>query len=562
MKSKMSTVLIACIFILGISECKSQQTEKSALIEQDKSEILEVHSLPLPDGVVTLNLMKLFEMNGRYYLIAYFYPRHDLYIYDLSKNELVNQLKLGNIHSLNGLEFFSRDSIMLYGSSGDLKSDSIIQCVNLEGKIKQVYSLFFPNVISSKIAADPLLANNEELYPRAQFVFDHKIFLTFDYWYYGFKGYQKKYPLVGYYDLLKDTLVVNRNIWYPELDSSRYFAQSFYYQHSISLKENGNIDISFSYTPVIYEWDYKHNKIKEHKVDSKYMTAIPFGERKQKDDPEFNNFNPIHGLYLPGVSSVMKDKSKIYYREMMLSTAKYGDGKVIRVFFDSKYHYLGESLVDKNCYLNYYKSVYYMGEINNGRLDFKFVKPVFKPFDENKLKSKLDSIEKAEIEKNKQKRKEICGVVDRKGTSSFSYQRDDIVKFLQKNHQIQDTSFAVAIVNSKGCGPCNEYILNFVKINQGVFFNIKTRPFYLLYVNEGASYSDMTSYLTGFSLTDKDLVKMDNSVTYKDFSPSSLFNPRLVLVSQNKVILDNTYLPNELEKYVNDLLDYYDVIRK
>lgn len=560
MKYRLLLSAITSIFIFSLTSCKSQTTEKSALIEQDKSEILEIHSLKLPDGVVTLNLVKLFEMNGRYYLMAYFYPRHDLYIYDLSKNVLVNQLNLRNINSLNGVDFFSRDSIMLYGSSADFKCDSIIQCVNLEGRIKQVYPLFYPNVISSKNPADRLLANNEELYPRTHFIFDHKIFLSFDYPYYSFKGYQKKYPLVGYYDLLKGSLVVNHDIWYPELDSAKYFPQSFYYQHSISLKENGNIDISFSYTPVIFEWDFKHNKIKEHKVNSKFMPPIPFGERKQKDDPDFNNFNPINGLYLPGVSSVMKDKTKIYYREMMLPTAKYGDGKIIRVFFDSKYHYLGESLIDKNFYINNYKSVYYRCEINNGRLDLKFVKPVFKPFDENKLKLKLDSIEKTEIEKNKKKNKEMCGIADRKSTS-FTYQKDDIVKYLQKTHQIQDTSFSVAIVNSKGCGPCNEYVLNFVRANQTVFFNIKTRPFYLLYVNEEASYTDMSAFLAGFSLTDKNHIKLDNSATYKDFSPSSLLNPRLVLVSQNNVILDNTYLPNELEKFVNDFLDYYNVIR-
>ena len=71
----------------------------------------------------------------------------------------------------------------------------------------------------------------------------------------------------------------------------------------------------------------------------------------------------------------------------------------------------------------------------------------------------------------------------------------------------------------------------------------------------------MSAFLAGFSLTDKNHIKLDNLAAYKDFSPSSLLNPRLVLVSQNKVILDNTYLPNELEKFVNDFLDYYNVIR-
>ncbi len=561
MKSNILAAIITWVLIFSMSSCKPQSTKKSVLIEQAKSEVLETHSLPLPDGVVTLNRTKLFEMEGKFFLMAYFYPRHNIYIYDLSKNELAYQINPGAICSINDMEFFNRDSIMIYGSSNDFKCDSVVQCVNLEGSIKHIYPLFGANIISSKNPAEPLLENKEELYPQAHFIFDQKVFLTFDYLYYGFKGYKKKHPLVGYYDLIKDTLVMNQDIWYPELDSTRYYTQPYYYQHSISVKENGNIDILFSYTPVLYEWNYKQNKIKKHIVNSRFMPIIPFTTTKPKEDSNDDNFNLVFGLYLSAESSVSKDKTKVYYREMILPASKYGDEKIIRVFFDSQYNYLGESLIDKDFFINYYKSVYYMSEIINGRLDFKFVKPVFKSFDENRLKLKLDSIEKLETEKNKKKGKETCGIVGRNETS-FTYQKEDIVKYLQKNHQIEDTSFSIAIINSKGCGPCNEYLLNFAKTNQGVFFNIKTRPFYILYVSEGITDQDISAYLKGYMLTDKNHVKIDNSSIYKNFTITSLQNPRLVLVSQNKVIFDNTYLPSELDKYVNDLLDYYNVLNE
>jgi hypothetical protein len=306
----------------------------------------------------------------------------------------------------------------------------------------------------------------------------------------------------------------------------------------------------------MYEWNYKSNIISRQKVLSQFMTAIPFADSLQKDESEYDKYNADYGQYFPGVYYIMKDKARINYRDLMLPANKYGDNTILRVFFDSKYQYLGEMVMGSEYIIDKYKDTYFSCRINNGRLDFKFIKPTFKSFDETRLKAKLDSIEKAEIEKKNKKNKELCIITGDKRTL-YNYQTEDIVKYLQKTQQIQDTSFSVAILNKSGCGPCNDYVLQFLSTNQAVLFNIKSRPLYLLYVSEGAPFLEIETYLNGYSLSDKKHIKADNSTLYKNFHPYADMNPRLLLVSHNNVVLDHIYMPDDLENFIADLMKYY-----
>lgn len=534
--------------------CNTLINNQQNLIVLGKPELLEEHNLELPKGVVYLNLGKLFEMEGKPFFFAYFYPRHSLFIYDLTKDVLYSEIELNDLSSLNEIEFFNKDSIMLYGHSNNFQNDSNIRCINIKGEVKHVYSLFNQNIISSKNPAKNLISNKSEMYPSARFLFDNKIFITFDYPYYDIKGCQKKYPLIGYYDLSKDSLIINNDVWYPEIDNNRYFKQSIYYQYFVTLNDNGNILISFAYTPILIEWNYKTNKIHEYRVDSKYMSSISYSNSDIKDDLQSDN-NIKNGFYSPGISYVMNNQQKIYFRCVILPE-KYGNRKMLRVFFDSKYQYLGEMLFDDNIYYEMYKGKYYSCDIEKNKLNLKFIKPTFIKFDENKLKAILDSIEKAETDNKTKKGKELCNISSRK-QDLFTYQKDDIIKYLAKTQQIQDTSYSIAILNKSGCGSCNDYVLQFFKFNQAVLFNIKTRPFYILYVSENGMVEDVENYLGGYRLFDAKNVKMDISTLYANFHPYTEMNPRLVLVSHDKVLLDNIYMPDEIEKLPDDLMKYY-----
>ncbi len=431
-------------------------------------------------------------------------------------------------------------------------------CINFQGETKHVYPLYASNIISSRNPAENLIPNKTEILPTAHFVFDNKIFISFSYPYYGFKGYQMKYPLVGYYDLLKDSLILNQNIWYPEIESNKYYSNYNFYKHSISLTEKGTINISFSHSPKIIEWDFKKNKITMHCVDTKFAFKIPFSETIQKESSEYSNYNIENGLFIPELDYLVKNNLRINYREIFLPSRKYGDNVILRVFFDSQYNYMGEMIINSDYYLNRYKNTYYSCVIKKGRLCLSFLEPTFKSFDENTLKRELDSLEKLEIEAKAKKKIELCEITGAK-INLFLYQKNDILKYLQKSQQIQDTSFSIVILNKGGCGPCNDYVLQFIMHNQNVLFNDITKPMYMLYVDENGKIEDIEAYLNGYMLFDKNHVRMDVSSVFKSFHPYADLNPRLVLVSQNNVIFDNNYMPREMDQFVEDILKFYEL---
>lgn len=550
-------IVLFGMYTVCLTSCTSQSKQDPKLIRLAKPIINEEHVLKIPNGVISINLIKVFEIEKKPFLFAYFYPKSSIYVYDLTLDSLYKEIHIKDYSNLNNIEYIHNDSIMLFGRCNNFSSDSAIRCINMNGTIKHVYPLYHPYLISSKQPFSKVASIKKGIiYPSAHFIHDKKIFLTFEYPYYGTMGYHIKYPIVGYYDLVKDSLFVNQNIWYPDIDDNKYYTQHLFYKHSITLSEKGKVLISFSHTPKIIEWDFKTNKTIIYSIDSKFSTPIPFESKIQNEAPEYDNFNSDNGFYVPGIFFLNDDNSRIYYRELFLSSKKFGDNIILRVFFDANFNYLGEMIVDGDQFYNVYKNKHYSCTINKGRLIFRFIKPRFEKFVEKELQSSLDSLAKIEISRKKNIDLNLCKITDNR-SNTFIYEKDDIIKYLKKEHQIQDTSFSIVILNKNGCGPCNEYVLQFMKLNQEVFFNIKSRPMYLLYVDEKGSIDDIEVYLDGYMLFDNKHVKKDNSILYSNFHPFTNTNPRLVLVTKGKVTHDDIYLPDDLNRLIDDLMKHY-----
>jgi hypothetical protein len=78
-----------------------------------------------------------------------------------------------------------------------------------------------------------------------------------------------------------------------------------------------------------------------------------------------------------------------------------------------------------------------------------------------------------------------------------------------------------------------------------------------MYVDENLDYKGSSEYLSLYEIFDKTHAKIDNSSIYLKFHPFMMINPRLLLVTQNKVVYDEVFMPDELEKMIDKLLDYY-----
>jgi hypothetical protein len=445
---------------------------------------------------------------------------------------------------------------LLFGSSFNGENDSTLRSVNFNGDIKKVYPLIYPSIISSKNPVKVLCPDGNEMYPYTIARAGDKIFISFRYSYYGYKGYKTKYPIVGCYDMGKDTLIMNTDIWYPGLRDGVY--QKWYMHETyLSINKKGNVIISFTYTPTFYEWNYKTNQLDTHTVNSQFMEPIPYSKKIYKNDEEYNDCEYYFGAYLRIKSNCLSDSPYIYYRDILLPSLKYEKFNYLRVFFDENYQYMGESIVDKKeRSMQTYKNKQVSATIENGRIIVRFAKTTFKPFNKEKLKEKLSLMAKAKVEKEAKEKKELCNIIGG-NPNTFSYQTNDILKYLEKSHNIKDSSFSIAIINKNGCGSCNDYVLDFIMLNQGVLYNIKDRPFYVLYVDENNTNLGIYDYLGTYKIFDKYHTKCDVSTVYKKFHPFAIYNPRLVLVSHNNVICDEVYMPDEIDQLATKILDYY-----
>ncbi len=553
MKKKLF-IFIWILLIYGLVGCQSQN-EKS-FIELDKPQILEEHILTLPTGATSLNVAKVYEVDGKPFLFLRMYPFNTLYIYDLVIDSLVKEIKISDI-SLIDIEYINNDNILLFGFSPK-GNDSTLRVMNYDGNTQKVYPLIHANIASTQFPNKILRPLKKDMYPSTVVRVSDKIFISFRYPHYGIKGYSTKYPIIGYYDVKKDSLIMNQKIWYPELNDNIYYKSEMYDAY-LSLNHKGNIIISFPYTPTFYEWDYNTDKLDTHNVNSQFMEPIPYSDTLFKNEREYYNWVFYNGLYSNMQSINISDSPKVYYRDILLSSIKHGEFKYLRAFYDENYTYLGESLIDiKEIHAQNYKGKHVVTTVENGKIVVRFTKQKFKPFNKKELKRKLEAIAHKKIENERKEKKELCSIVG-ESTIKFEYQRDDIVKYLGKAHAIKDTSYAVLIVNKMGCGSCNDYILRFMKNNQGVLYNIKDRPFYMIYVDENSTSQDVFQYLSTYMIFDKNHTKADISKLYSKFHPFAMYNPRLVLVSNKKVFYDEVHLPDEMEQCARKIFDYYGI---
>ncbi len=551
--NKIFLIVFAFLLFIKINSINSQTN----YIELDSNQLLEHHELKMPIGTISMNMVKFYEVDGSPMVFATYYSNPYIHLYNLDKDSLVHRIYQENLAVMD-MEYFNNDSIMVYGYPlFNFDCDSVIRCIDINGVIKHIYPLHHPNLISSKNPPENLISEKSNMNPSQMLLSDNKIFVSFNYGNYGLKGYRKKYPIIGYYDLEKDSLITINDIWFPELKEGVYYKRRFY-RPIIALNSKGNILISFAYTPTFYEWNFRTNKLVTHIVTSKFLKPIPSSTVLYENEEEYGDNSYKEG----SIGDVSGRRFLTNYLTPEYVNTRYyslplGEGRrfqTVYIYYDDNYNYCGESFIKRPSGKES-KRGYFSPEMSKGKLIINFLKPTFKPFDEISFMAQMDSVSKADLDKEKNKKKEICDITG--GTKDvFLYQKNDIIKYLQKTQMIQDTSFSIVILNKAGCGPCNDHVLNFLMHFQSELFLIKTKPVYLLYANENGKIEDVEAYLGDYMLFDKGHVKMDVSSLYKSFHPFYVMNPRLVLVSNNQVIHDNIYLPNEIETLGDDLLKY------
>ncbi len=550
MKNSFFKSLIFFTIILFFASCKTYETKQ---IDISGYDVIKEFRFHLPPHAVSFNIAKIVEIDNKPCLLAYFYPLSSIYIYNLETDTVIHKIPLKI--QLESISFINKDSIWVFGySNQNFNHDSCLMVINFDGIIKHNYPLYNPNIISTRYPDSTLIPYKNEIWPSTLsnelIVMDKKIFLSFEYCYYGIRSYKKHYPLVGYYDLNKDSLIVNNNIWFPYLKEGMYYDKS-YYSANLNLNSKGNILISFPYTSTFYEWNYKRNTLETHRVSSQFMDSIMPSKTLFEDDDIYNIDHPSFGIY--GHNIIYNKKENLFIRQAVLPEKKYGKYNPTTILFDGSYNYLGESIKKHKFITGVYKDMFLLSGFENSFGYIKLVKFNYKPFNKNQIVNQLDSISKSFIENSN---KEFCKISG-SNTIDKSYKPEYIINYARQMQGIKDTSFVLAIINSEACPACNKHLLQFIAINQAFLFGKRKKPFYLMIVKELSTTNEIKKTLESYNINDFKFIKFDTTTTYKQFHPFSFDNPRLVLISNNKVISDTIYLPNNLDDFIEKTLKYY-----
>lgn len=553
-KNISEAILILITFLtFSCQTVKEKITIKQILVKEEIK-------LPLPKGnVLSVNQIQIIKENGKTLLFVYFFPQNKIFVYDLKKRTLIHQIPIyRNLSEINNFRYINNDSIWVFGShSLRYNYDSSLMVVNYYGVIKHIYPFYnnffvslktYPKLYCDsvnaidKAAIDTVLFTINDGCPE-NLIVDKKVFFTTIAGNIGRKSHLPQLPIVGYYDLEKKEVKLNDQIYYPYFSDSLFYPNGnlYYYPVYWSVSPQNKILLSFCYTPTIFEWDYINNNLKTHRVKTQLIDTIyPLLKPTESDNDTTAIY--YHLFYAKNL--------KMYLRFAMLSN-NYGNKRIV-IFSDKNFNYLGEAIIELNEMPRYvFEDNFVSTSISGDSLTLKFFKYEFKHLDINTIKKQLDS---TYIALRERKEKEMCKITGNDEDISYSSKR--FLHYL-KDFEIIDSSFAVIVLSKNGCHSCNEYISKTIAMNQQVFFNLKKKPFYLLYVDEDDLIQTAKHILNEYEINENSHLKIDTTKIYKNYNPFNNENPRLVLVENNQIISDTVYMPDNLETLVERLLKFY-----
>ncbi|NMC98356.1 MAG: hypothetical protein GYA62_01350 [Bacteroidales bacterium] len=487
------------------------------------------------------------------FVVVYYYSKDSLFIYDSKSCELKYRVPI-DYHSLHGLFFINKDSIWVFGETKKGHKHPFY-LLDIYGNVKKKVDI--RDYVKTEDLKDFVQISDNN------FIYNNKMFFSLYYYQEDGKNiHYRKHPIIGYYDLLKDSVALNDKLYFPYIKEGIYYPINDYYMRycpffTINEKKD-EIIISFSYTSSYYVWNFKTNQVKLfNNAKSVLMdTIMPYNRPINRNDPEFYPYSKTIGIFFG--MSYLKGQD-VYIRNLMLPENEYRQENNVLAFIDGEKRYLGEVNSDD---LKIEKNKIYFQEWNNDSLvlAYNYIKNKLNVY-LGRLKfipiKQIDYINKMKSKAKKSKEKEdyeVCRIMQNKQ----SIEKKDILLYLKEMHNINDSTFSVIIINSQGCPGCNDYLLNnFLNINKSVFFNIEKNPFYLLYVDKNESRTEIKNNILSEFVNFEQKLKIDTTALYEKFNPSNSFNPRLILVKDKKIITDSIFMPDDLVNMSFSLIRFY-----
>lgn len=510
--------------IVILFSCNSQEKKTIVTFNDLDLNCIKNIRLNIPDSIKNEHcyIKNIKNHNDYYYLMFNNRDNHycnQIYIYN-KRGELFKHIELKKVNEITTIEILNDNNILIiYYSS--LENNYCYCIYDLEKKIftkeRIIYSV------------------NSSVYPifnDIKCISNNKIIFTFvNGQLYKGKSY-KKFPILGYYDLEKDSLHFIK-IWYPLLSDSIHYSKDCYYSN-YNFFNNNECVITFNYTNVAYKWNVKTNSVQN--ICFKHSPFIP--EIKLIDGKDSLNMNSNNKFYIyEDTYSLSDENGKIYIaRYIKLPESSYGKKFGIMEIYDIDLNFLGARIVnvEKNIIKHLLLKVGFNENlgINSETFEVFTTKLIFKNITSKQLKDSLEVIKK--VYQN-----EINSVISccKIKNEKVSLNTDKIVKYL--NLFIKDSACNVVIINFNGCHSCVDNIIDFYSKNQ-LFINfLKPKLYLLIFYDYEGDLKIIKDYMY------KKNIKATSTVIYLQ---SDAFK-----AIQNKYNISNSFISlknNETLKYI------------
>lgn len=474
------------------------------------------------DGIETL----IIPIKDTNYRIAF---------YDVKNHKEYHSINLKKNRDISNFTFVNKDTIIVFYKPflfNGVYEPLYFEMFNYKGESKICdYSIDTTNFTKENIEErmpipiipnDKIIVSDGKIYFQTQTDAINTI---------GFKNNDHiNTPLFAYYDFKTKKIIFPKSIVFPNEVIGQYYNTYFKKIHCC-LSKNKTPIIRFFYSSTIYSCDKQCESIKRYNLKSKILDTIP-ALKSEKSSPK--SLNAVYG------DIIFDNENNLYYSFVYYNNIIYENNYSSLIISDTNFNYLGEILnppMGANLAFFKKKIILYYYKNDSIHIIYNKIKNTQKP-----IKPYLDSVKKI-----------LKGELHRTDIDNFLLHDNPVVSYLNKSTNKKSSDRVILILYANEvCPNCEKIILETINDNYKSFIN---QNFYLIY---SGTKNEIRNIRTFENISKINLI-IDSTNTLKKIALKEdkeiSMEPRLIVVKNNKILLDYNYSWKEVKtKLIDEII--------
>lgn len=531
--SNMRNIIIICVLLLFVLAAESCSEKSNPYIFD--FELLKKAEIKLENVDRNYGYFYFVEINNSNVLIFCNYK--SISFYDVDLGTKIKEIKTDKERILQSVKFINKDSIFIYYHHKEWRYDAIyagqFQLIDINGKIKKIYHYKVDSADLKDRKLDineimpPSLYNSQGLLTSSNNVFFSPYSRQIGN--IGTKEFiENKMPLLMFYDTEKENFYVSKQENFPYIKEGMYYPSDFNIIN-YSMSDKGFPLIRFFYSSVLFEWDYKNDKLIEYPLKSRLYDTIP---PLQVATSSSNN---IEAKYIQNCYDQYRKQhySSIAFNNDIFGKQENGRNLYSIIIADNNFEYLGEAFCPRyspNFFTN--KDMLYIKRENDSIIGINYLKIKKQKINFDQY---IDSVRK-DLEKRKNCYLDFLRI-------NSSKKGNYVVNLLKGKIKIEQNDYTVVTIYAQnGCLGCRQEVMSLISQNQEL---LEKNGLYLIISNNDPSVC--ISELKKFNLLKyKNLLIDSTGFVRKLTITDEMLNPRITIVKNNKIVLDSIYSTNDM----------------